>query len=672
MFVPRSAIMPSGFALGLLLVAGAAFAAEAKAPNEVEQRLATAAAYLASDELEGRGIGTKGLDRAADYLYEQFQQIGLNTALIDGGPFQPFEITTGARLGKHNTLSFVGALADTDQPVLLESNLKVGEDFTPLAIGGSGRFHLPLVFAGYGITGREEKYDDYAGVDVKGKAVILLRHEPQQNNPHSVFDGDKDSRHATFRAKVSNAFQHGAAAVIFVTDQVEIDGHVKAEKRRRQADKQKAAENKSEEPAPSAPALTDPQAPSLEVINAEIERVTLENESDVLFDLRRAGEDAEGREMPVLHCRRAVIDPIVRAALGKSLAELEQAIDQGPKPHSAELTNWRVVGQTDIERDRTTIKNVIAVLEGEGPLADETVVVGAHYDHLGRGGEGSADPNSKEIHNGADDNASGTAVLVEIARTLAARDKKLPRRVVFLAFTGEERGLLGSAHYIRQPLFPLEKTVAMLNMDMVGRLQDNKLIVNGAGTAKQFAAWLDEANAETKFELIKKPSGFGPSDHASFYAKQIPVLHFFTGSHKDYHRPSDDHDKLDFDGMRRTADLVALLTEKVATVADRPEYQETQNTEVARGGSRPYFGSIPDFSHETPGYALAGVTPGSPAERAGIKGGDVVIQFGESKIANLEDIDGALRKYKAGDQVPVVVKRGDKQVTLQVTLDPPR
>ncbi len=656
----------------LLALAGPAVATENAA--SIERRLAESTAYLASDELAGRGVGSRGLEQAADYLHKQFAEMGLETALINGTPFQELEVTSGSRLGAQNSLTFLGPAKEGGQSQRIE--LELGEDFNPLAIGDSGRFQLPLVFVGYGITGREEQYDDYADVDVKGKAVVILRHEPQQHNPHSAFDGSETSRHATFRSKVSNAYQHGAAAVIFLTDAVAIEQRVRAAQRRLQTALDELHKAQSELKNLEHATLDELAAyqKKIEERVADVERYSarMREEMDPVLDYQHAGEDAEGRNMPVLHCRRSALDPIVQAALGKDLATLEREIDRGPTPQSAELSGWRVQGQTQIDRDRATIKNVIAVLEGEGPHADETVIVGAHYDHLGRGGPGSAEPGSTEIHNGADDNASGTAALLEIARTLANRDKKLPRRVVFIAFTGEERGLLGSAQYIRQPLYPLEKTVAMLNLDMVGRLQDNKLIANGTDTAKEFSAWLDEVNKATGFELIKKPGGFGPSDHASFYAKKIPVLHFFTGSHPDYHRPSDDYEKLDLDGIRRTAQLVAGLTEQIALSDAPPTYQESQQQLVSRGGTRPYFGSIPDFSSAETGYALAGVAKGSPADRAGIRGGDVVIRFGESKIGNLQDIDGALRKYKAGDKVPVVIKRDGKELTLEVTLDPPR
>jgi membrane-associated protease RseP (regulator of RpoE activity) len=303
-------------------------------------------------------------------------------------------------------------------------------------------------------------------------------------------------------------------------------------------------------------------------------------------------------------------------------------------------------------------------------------VIGAHYDHLGYGGEGSFVPHSEEIHNGADDNASGAAALIEVARLLTERPTKLGRRVVFIAFTGEERGLFGSAQYVNQPLYPLENTVAMLNMDMVGRLRDDKLIIQGVDTATEFGPIIDKLNESAGFKLTKQPGGNGPSDHASFYPRNIPVMHYFTDLHDDYHRPSDDTEKVNFVGLERVAQLVAQSAEAIAALDSRPTYVAIAPSNSGggprRGGDRPYFGSIPDFAQAQPGYALSGVTKGSPAERSGLLAGDVIIKLGESKIGNLDDFDSALRKHQAGDKVPVVVRRGEQELTFEVELEKPR
>jgi hypothetical protein len=659
--------------LGLLAVTPIAAAEDA---SVVEQRLADSARYLASDELEGRGVGTQGLDKAAEYIAKQFREIRLKTELIDGGPFQKFKMTTGSNLGEPNALVFIGPGEAGGEPRRI--TLKLGESFNPLAVGGSGKFDAPLVFAGYGITAKKEGYDDYEGVDVKGKVVVILRHEPQQGNPHSVFDGTEHSQYAPFRRKISNAYEHGAAAVILVTDDFDVQKSVKGLRDRWQVaiDEITSANAKFKDIKQPSTEEWQKHLNKVDNLSEDVRRYAgdIRKAEDPLLPFEGAGsEGSEGRAFPIVAVRRSALNSIIEAATGKSLAQIEKEIDKGPKPQSKELTGWKVEGQTTVERQEVEVKNVIGILEGEGPYADETIVIGAHYDHLGLGGAGSAAPGVKEIHNGADDNGSGTTVLLEVARTLAAQGKP-PRRIVFIAFTGEERGLVGSARYVREPLFPIANTVAMLNLDMVGRLADEKLIVHGTGTAKEFDALVDNFSKQYGFEITKKPGGFGPSDHASFYGAKVPVLFFFTGTHTDYHRPSDDFDKLNIPGMRRIATLVADAATILAKAETKPQYVEVQGDkeQMGSGGDRPYFGSIPDFAQSEPGYALSGVTKGGPAERGGLQAGDNIIQFGDSKIGNLEDFDSALRKYKAGEKVPVIVKRKGQEVKVEVTLDPPR
>ncbi|HUY31381.1 MAG TPA: M20/M25/M40 family metallo-hydrolase [Pirellulales bacterium] len=641
---------------------------------ETEQRLFDAVRYLASDELEGRGVGGKGLDLAAEYIAREFAAIGLATDRIDGGPFQTFTMTTGADLGEPNQLTLVGP-PDDKLPEGARLELKLGQDFNPLALGGSGKLDVPLVFVGYGITAKDENYDDYAGIDVKGKAVIVLRHEPQQDNTKSVFNGTLHSPHAPYVRKLANAHEHGAAAVLFCNDEFDIRKNV-AQRTKfliDAVDDLARAKAKFKE-------IADPTAEQTEALRKElfdiIERIIERNRElkaadDPLLGIRETGGVGEVGRVPVVFCRRSAIEPAVKA-VGADLAELEHQIDVAPSPHSRELPGWRLTGEVTINRREVDVKNVVAVLDGEGSHADETIVIGAHYDHLGFGGEGSLAPGQNEIHNGADDNGSGIAALLEVARRLATLGRKLPRRVVFIAFTGEERGLIGSARYCRRPLVPMDQTIAMLNMDMVGRLNEEKLIIQGVDTAPEFGAIIDALNEGYAFKLTKQSGGFGPSDHSSFYAHKVPVMHFFTGTHPDYHRPSDDYDKLNLPGMRRVVEMVTETTVRLAEAEGRPRYQEVKAPAGRGGGDRPYFGSVPDFSQDTPGYALSGVSKDSPAAKAGIKGGDVIIQFGESKIGNLDDFDSALRKYKTGDKVPLVVKRGEDELKLEVVLEPPR
>jgi hypothetical protein len=585
-------------------------------------------AWLAAPEREGRGPGTKGIDAAAEWVADRFAEIGLLAPADRESPLQPFEMTLEAKLGppEANTAELVGPpdAAGGRRVVRLE----LGKDFTPLAIGGSGEFDLPLAFAGYGITAPAENYDDYAPLaaagGAKGSAVVVLRQEPQKDDPHGAFQGNQTSEHAALSRKAANASEHEAAGLVLCND-TDADG-------------------------------------------------------DALMAFTRAGEGSDRRTVPILQVRRSVLDEAVRQALGRSLTEIQKAIDDKLEPASGPLSGWRLRGRTAIERVQTEGRNILGLLPGAGraaagdaPAIDprETVVLGAHYDHLGFGGAGSAAPGERAIHHGADDNASGTALLVEVARRLAA-GPRLPRSVLFAAFSGEERGLLGSGHYTANPAVPLADTVAMVNLDMVGRLAGDKLIVQGTGTGTGLEPLVDRLVAARGLTAAKEPGGFGPSDHASFYAKKIPVLHLFTGAHADYHRPTDTAEKINFDGLVRLADLVTDLVRELAMAPERPAYVEVASPQFARGGDRPYFGSIPDFGKPGGGYAISGVAKDSPAALGGLAGGDVIVRVGESAITNLEDFDSALRKHKGGDTVPVVVLRDGNELGLEVTLGPPR
>ena len=671
--------MATVFALWLAVGTTSVVAEEAEYDvATAEKRLIGDVEILAADDMEGRGVGTDGLNKAADYIKTQFVEAGLKTDLFDGEPFQTFTYTSRAECGPEdqNRLTLVAPKADDDKPAA-ETALKLGVDFTPLAAGGSGTFDLPIVFVGYGITAEDLDYDDYAGIDVEGKAVLILRKEPQQNDPKSGFDGVKASAHARYSRKIANAYQHGAAAIVFVNDDREVQGAAVRKRRHlesaverllKEVEQFKTVEERTVE-------LFTAQTEKLETLAAKI-RPALEAaraDDDALGGFLSAGPGGDRDNLPVMFCTRASMNRILAAVLKTNLAALEREIDAGPAPKSCELGGWRIRGQATVQRREIEIKNVVGVLEGEGPLADETIVVGAHYDHIGLGGlMSSLTPWKRTVHNGADDNASGTAVIIEMARRLAAREKRLPRRVVFIAFTGEERGLLGSGFYANNPLFPIENTVAMFNFDMVGRQTDDKLILFGTGSAEQFDSLVEQTNDEYQFALTKKPSGFGPSDQASFYAKKVPVMHFFTGTHGDYHRPSDDVEKINVLGMRRIGQFATDILIATAEAADRPVYAASGGKPTRPTGGRPYLGTVPDFGRQVEGYAISGVAKDSPAEKASILPGDVIVRLGESKIGSLADVDGVLRKLKPGTEVPVVVLRDGKEVALRITPGPPK
>lgn len=320
-----------------------------------------------------------------------------------------------------------------------------------------------------------------------------------------------------------------------------------------------------------------------------------------------------------------------------------------------------------------TGSNVIGLLPGRDPvLRNEAVIVGAHYDHLGLGGFGSLDPDSTgAVHNGADDNASGAAMLVRIAERLAATPPA--RTVVFIAFSGEELGLLGSAHYVKHPLYPLTTTLAMINLDMVGRLRQKRLIVYGAQTAKEFPALLDSLNWHAGLDLKAQGDGYGPSDQSSFYAAGKPVLHFFTDLHEDYHRTTDDWQKIDVEGLDQVASFV---TGVVTTLANRPGTltpvtaapRPPSAGAAASGGYGAYLGTVPDMTDSPGGVRLLGVRAGSPAEQAGLRGDDIITRIGDRNVPDLQAMTDALRSHRPGDTVDVVVRRGDATTTLRATL----
>jgi hypothetical protein len=640
-------------------------------PQE-EARLLNDIKYLASDELEGRGVGTEGLNKAAAYIRHEFQAAGLDVTRVKGDAFQKFMMSTKTKLESPNTLQFVGPDGKT-------TDLKLNVDFRPCSFGGAGKIHGDLAFAGYAIDSKANNYHDFKGVDVKGKVVIFMRRVPRQEDQQGPFNASGDiSRDGDLRTKVSNASAAGASAILIVNDPASVKKNKsESESAIRRAtnniiDAAQALDATAEGSAAATEARKDLSKYVARLKKARADLAKADYDPLMTFGYGGNGKDGS---VPVMHLTIAACNRVLKAATSQTIEDFEAAIDKDLKPHSAVLAGWQADGVASVRRIQVEVKNVIGVLEGEGPHADETVVFGAHYDHLGRGGFGSGSllESSGEIHNGADDNASGTCSLIELARYFGHQAKKPARRLVFIAFTGEEEGLIGSAHYVKEPVFPLANTAAMLNLDMVGRLSEDKLTVYGLGTSDHFKDLVERETKTHHFKLIPKPEGFGPSDHSSFYGKKIPVLFFFTGTHADYHRPTDDWDKINIVGMDRIVDMVEEIATTIVNSPDRPNYIEIKGMGmVSRGGNRPYFGSIPDFSSDAPGYSISGVAPDGPADRAGLKGGDRIIQMGDRKITGLDDFDLALRKFNAGDEIPVVAIRAGKTVKLKVMLGKPK
>ncbi|HEY1678617.1 MAG TPA: M28 family peptidase [Candidatus Sulfotelmatobacter sp.] len=560
---------------------------------------------LASPEMEGRGAGTKGLTRAEHLIVKRYKELHLDPAGVNGYT-QPFTVVTGAKLKSDNRCSLQDGGSKTE--------LKAEQDFVPFSFSSSGQVDAPLVFAGYGATADEFHYDDYAGLDVKDKIVVVLRYEPsgfaEKSGGHGL------TQHAQLITKAINARNHGAKAIV--------------------------------------------------LLNGKLDH----GEDDLLtrFGSVSGPEDAG---IVMVQVKNAAAEPWFQSA-GRSLKDVQEQINSGIKPASFSFPDsLRLSLRIDIETTHATVNNVVAWLPGQ---TDEYVIVGAHYDHLGRGNFDSLAPSQVgQIHPGADDNASGTAGVLELARLLAPQRGQLKRSILFMNFAGEELGLLGSAAWVKNPTRPLDKAVAMINMDMIGRIKDDKVYIGGVGTGSTFKAVLEQAQKDAPFKIEYSAGGYASSDHTSFVTKKIPVLFFFSGLHADYHKPSDTWDKINAPSAARLLDLVGNVAIQIANADQAPAFQVVAEEKSATGGGGggygPYFGSIPDFGQNENGVKFSDVKPNSPAAKAGFKAGDVLVQFGDKPIKNLYDFTDALRGSKVGDVVDVTVMRDGKPVTAKVTLE---
>jgi hypothetical protein len=375
--------------------------------------------------------------------------------------------------------------------------------------------------------------------------------------------------------------------------------------------------------------------------------------------------------LPVVVVRRAVAESWLKAA-GKSLGEIEKTLSDTPQAFALGI---QASVTADVDKLEKPTANIVGMLPGTDPtLSKECIVIGAHMDHLGLGGSGSLGGNrTPTIHPGADDNASGTAGVIALAEHFADPSARPKRSVVFIAFSGEEIGLVGSAHYVKNPIVPIEKTAAMLNMDMIGRTKDNKLSVTGVGTWPGWSKMLDELNTTASFVLSKSSSGMGGSDHQSFARAQVPVLFFFTGMHPDYHRPSDTADKINVWDQARVVRFVAAVAGRVANTAERPKFaaaQDPGNTPMGppRNPIQASLGIMPEYSADAGGVPVGGLRAGGPAEAAGIKAGDVVMKIGDKSVRSIQEYMAALASLKVGDKVSVTFKRSGQEMTVSLVL----
>ena len=608
--IPNRFSWASRAGLVLALCCAGALAEPAKLDGVDSDRYVEHVRLLAAPAMKGRGAGSPELEQAAAYIARQFLDLGLDPAGDDGSYLQSFVVTTGASLGPRNRFAVRREGS--------ERTLEPKEDYLPVSFSSAGSVTGGAVFAGYGVSAPEFDYDDYFHLDVKDKIVVVLRYEPEQFGEGSGADPGAYTHHSHLISKVINARDRGAKALLLVNRELESE------------------------------------------------------EEDLLLKFGGiAGPEDAG--ILVAHVKRAAVDGWLSGE-GKSLAQLQAEIDEGYRPRSFPLPAGMAISlEVDIERKQAKVHNVAGYVPGE---SDEYVVVGAHYDHLGLGGQHSLSPSRVgEVHPGADDNASGTAGLIELARFFAARPESPHRGMLFLAFAGEEIGLLGSSHWANHPTRPLDQAIAMINMDMIGRVRKSTVYVGGVGTGSTFGPLLEAASKNHHFRIDRAQSGYSSSDHTTFVGKRIPVLFFFSGLHSDYHKPSDTWEKIKSGAAADLLEMIAEVAAELQAAAKPPEFVEVESPGhgVGRsgggGGYGPYFGSVPDFGEVESGVRFADIRAGSPAAKGGLRGGDILIQFGDKVIKNLYDFTYALRGGKVGDVVEVKVLREGQEISARVKLE---
>ncbi len=576
--------------------------------------------YMASDELEGRGTGQEGIDRAAEYIASVWESFGVQPAGDDNSFYQNFQLALSSEIGDGTRLSIGTNGRRTRKPATLH------EDYVPLPFSSAESFSGDVVFAGYGIANESKDYDDYADIDVKDKVVLVLRRGP-------AF-AEFGMNHVSFRAKSRAALDRGATALLIVNNE----------------------------------------------------------EGATLYDFERGGR---GRDhgIPMMHVTRELASRLLTAGGQSDIETVQNQIEETQSPASAALEGVSLRGRVDIAPVYSDVRNVTGMIPGTGPQQDEIIVLGAHYDHLGirNKDKPTFDP-TKDISNGADDNASGTAMLMQLAK-LYTRGESPNRTLVLIAFTGEELGLLGSKHFSDDPTIDLDKCITMLNFDMVGRLKNDKLEVGGMRTGG-FEDMIEDLAKPYGFDIRDGGGGRGPSDHTNFYTHDIPVLFFFTGIHKQYHRPEDDTPLINGDGAMQIARFCCDVLDTIdsdpspptfkkdsrrASIGrqdDRPSARSQKRSEpkdTAMGGPRRdrdsepvRLGVVPLPTADGEGLLIDSVTEGMAASNAGIRAGDRIVRIGKVRINSIEDALRALGEFKQGDRGQVRVIRAGQRMTLDV------
>jgi hypothetical protein len=587
--------------------------------------------WLADDDRKGRDTATPALYEAAEWAADRFAEVGVLPLGDDDGWLQEFTV-----LGRRR-------LIDGNELVLGGQALDLRREWIPLQTAMEGSVSGPVVFAGYGISDSEGGYDDYAELDVKDKVVLVLRKGPRSSEEGTRYGPEGEGvEHTTFIRKVNTAFRMGAAALLVVND-----------------------------PANHPPG----------------------RRRDRLMPYRPLAGDAAAASLPAAHLTGRATSALL-AGHGLVLADVQKQIDESMAPVTRALDGLEASLVIAAERPELPTVNVVGHLPGNDPdLAGEYVLVGAHMDHLGEGmntgSRGGADARG-DIHNGADDNASGTAGVLGLARVLAGQREELRRTVVFVLYSGEEWGLLGSRHFAEEPPLPLEGLVAAINMDMIGRSVDGYVAIEGVGTSAGFSDLVVRAHDELglALDLHLAEGATGNSDHAAFMEKDVPVINFFTGLHDDYHRPSDDSDKINVETGAAIASMAGRLALLISSSDERPLFVDVGGAETghpavataeageegdeppATSGYRVVFGTSPDMGYQKgDGVRISSVREGTPAEKCGLLGGDRIVALDGKPVRSLEDYAVLLFAHKVGDEISVTIVRGEETLELEAVLE---
>ncbi|MBN2638719.1 MAG: M20/M25/M40 family metallo-hydrolase [Bacteroidales bacterium] len=553
--------------------------------------------YLASDMLKGRYPGTAEMDSAAEYIRFNFWKAGLT--LLGNKGYESFQVITNVHEGPDNSFFVNG------------KELSLNKDYVPMSFSASKELNARVIFAGYGMDIHEDSltWNDYQGLDVKGKWVMVLRGDPDPDNLTSPF-----ARYSRDRDKAMMAMDQGAAGLLLVSGK-EFD------------------------------------------------------KKDELEGLRKIEYTAG---IPAFQITRKAADLLFS---NNSIEKLEARINKTKKPFSLQL-KATVNATASVIADKKTTKNIVALLKASEPiLSKDYIIIGAHYDHLGIGGPntGSRRPDTIATHYGADDNASGTSLLLELAGKLARKQLYLRRNIIFVAFSAEEMGLLGSKYFVKDSIVDLKKVDAMINLDMVGRMnKDRKLEIGGTGTTPIADSLLKAMPLADSLKLVLSPEGYGPSDHASFYAHDIPVFFFSTGTHIDYHTPADTPDKINYKGLKLIGDYVDELVTAIANRKDPLPFTKSgpqEGSGFKRRGFKVTMGIMPDYAGEyKQGLRIDMVIPGRPAAASGMQNGDIITAINGQSVKNIYDYMYRLVKLHKGDRVNVEVLRNGKTEVLIVQL----